>query len=630
MNQRLRIAIICLFQLVLPVSLSAQVEVIRPLRSNTMLLQEGKTPTDNTVRRQSINSLVLPFTDDFSGTSPYADPNLWLDRGVYINSHLPKNMLTVGVATFDGLDANGQPYDNSFSTSQGSCDTLTSQPIQLNLNKRVSLSFMVQRKGNGDAPELSDSLVLEFYNPTDSLWSRQWFLKGGVSNGADTLFESYWLHIDSNSVFQQDGFRFRFRNHGARTGALDHWHLDYVRLYQSFDPSGGTVDSVWSDVAMTRPVSSLLQDYTAVPWEHFLSLSPTQQSDLLVDSAAMYYRVTSSLPADVGFNHRIYDFQGTQTSAIGATNGNIFPGRPNNAFLNYTFPITSTALPNSPALTSDSTYFTIRNYFSNGNAFPGLKSNDTVEFKQVFYNYYSFDDGSAEGGYDLIGTNTGKVAMRFDFLQPDTLRAVQFFFAQYGDTVTNLLFNLKVWSSISPETVLYQKPNQRAKYADSLNGFATYFLDAPLYVNGPIYIGFQQQQNFPSGIHLGFDKNTSSNSRMYYNAGSGWVNTTVANGSFMIRPVFGEPYGITSIGDQPEVTSPIALFPNPARDRVNFNIDSSLKPERIVLFDALGRIVFESEYINFIDCSSFESGHYHVSVILRNGERLSGKLFIVR
>jgi hypothetical protein len=344
----------------------------------------------------------------------------------------------------------------------------------------------------------------------------------------------------------------------------------------------------------------------------------------------MYYRVTSSLPADVGFNHRIYDFQGTQTSSFGATNGNIFPGRPNNVFLNYSFPVSSAALPISPALTSDSTFFTIRNYFSNGNAFPGLKSNDTVEFKQVFYNYYSFDDGSAEGGYDLIGTNTGKVAMRFDFLQPDTLRAVQFFFAQYGDTVTNLLFNLKIWSSISPETVLYQKPNQRAKYSDSLNGFATYFLDVPLFVSGPIYIGFQQQQNFPSGIHLGFDKNTASNSRMFYNVGSGWVNTTVANGSFMIRPVFGEQYGITSVGAQLDGLSPLVLFPNPASDKLNFKIDPSLNPERIVVFDLMGRIVFESEYFDSIDCSSFQSGHYHVSVSLRSGERLNGKVLIAR
>jgi hypothetical protein len=381
---------------------------------------------------------------------------------------------------------------------------------------------------------------------------------------------------------------------------------------------------------MTSPISSFLIDYTSVPWAHFNALNSTQQESLIVDSSAMHYRVTDDQPADVGFNHRIYNLQGTLVSSFGATNGNIFPGRPNNLFLDYSFPVSSTTFPATPSISTDSTYFTIKNFFSNGNAFPGLKSNDTVEFKQVFYNYYSFDDGTAEGGYDLIGTNTGKVAMRFDFLQPDTLRAVQIYFAQYGDTVTNLLFNLKIWSSLSPETVLYQKPNQRARYADSLNGFATYFLDQPIYVTGPVYIGFQQQQNFPSGIHLGFDKNTSSNSRMFYNVGSGWVNTTVANGSYMIRPVFGESYGITSLPEEFAGVSQVGVYPNPATNRLYFQFDESNPPYSLLIYDLTGRIVYNGNFNSSLECHDWSSGHYFVSFLFNNGRTANSRFIIAR
>ena len=41
---------------------------------------------------------------------------------------------------------------------------------------------------------------------------------------------------------------------------------------------------------------------------------------------------------------------------------------------------------------------------------------------QKFFNYYSYDDGSAEIGYGVSGNTDLKIAYKFDVLKPDTLR----------------------------------------------------------------------------------------------------------------------------------------------------------------------------------------------------------------
>jgi hypothetical protein len=186
------------------------------------------------------------------------------------------------------------------------------------------------------------------------------------------------------------------------------------------------MDTLLQDVSMTQPGKSLMQEYTAVPWDHFISLSSIDQQNLLRDSSQMDYRVNGNAPSDVGFNNRIYNYAGSYVAGFGADNGNIFPNRPPQQNLVYAFGVDS-IFPNTPSLLPDSNRFTILNYFTNGNAFSGLKTNDTTRYTQEFYNYYSFDDGSAEVGYDLINAPNGKVAMKFEIFKPDTLRAVRIF-----------------------------------------------------------------------------------------------------------------------------------------------------------------------------------------------------------
>ena len=53
------------------------------------------------------STLSLPFIDDFSYDSHQVDNDLWMESSVFVNRTYPINPPTIGVATFDGLDANG-------------------------------------------------------------------------------------------------------------------------------------------------------------------------------------------------------------------------------------------------------------------------------------------------------------------------------------------------------------------------------------------------------------------------------------------------------------------------------------------------------------------------------------------
>ncbi len=617
----------------------AQHELLTPMYGNPKLKEYLlKHPASANKMGALIDTVDLPFVDDFSYEGVYPTADLWTDNDVFVNGQFPRNPITIGVATFDGLDEFGNPYDNAASTIQGGCDTLTSKYIRLltrpssqgggqySLADSITLSFYWQKKGWGDGPDSNDSLVLDFYNFTSNQWSRQWFLKGIISGGQDTSFTSVQIRI-SNAAFLTDGFRFRFRTYGSKTGSLDHWHLDYIRFFKAYNQFTGQMDTLLQDVAMTQPGKSLMNEYTAVPWNHFTSLSQIDQENLLRDSSRMDYRVNGNAPSDVGFNNRIYNFAGSYVSGFGAANGNIFPSRPQQQNLIYSFGVDS-IYPNTPSWKVDSTYFTVKNYFTNGNAFSGLKTNDTTSYTQEFFNFYSLDDGTAEVGYDLINAPNGKVAMKFEILKPDTLRAVRIFFVQQGVDVSSKLFTIKIWSSLNPEVLIYQESGLTPAYIDSLNGFASYVLTGVVPVAGTIYVGFQQVLG--DGLHLGFDRNTASNSRMFYNVGAGWIQTAVAAGTYMIRAVVGKVDLFVGVPEQNFVNTTFDLYPNPSNDYVFISSMNENDFLRIEMLSMEGKLVKSEAFTKKINISDLPVGMYIVRLLTQNGRTAQRKLIIAR
>ena len=236
--------------LLFSVSLGFTQVVESPLSTNPQLtLQYENGKLQNSFAQKSNTTLDLPFIDDFSKNHlPGASVVLWEDNFVFINATYPIVPPTIGVATFDGLDFNGYPYDFENPTSYGEADVLTSCTINLSEDAdgnpyspsdSIYLSFYYQPQGLGDSPEPQDSLVLEFYVAETDSWIHQWSTPGE----GQTSFRLVYIPIVDDIYFSPD-FKFRFRNYATLSGNLDHWHIDVVWL----DKNRSTSQVGFSDV----------------------------------------------------------------------------------------------------------------------------------------------------------------------------------------------------------------------------------------------------------------------------------------------------------------------------------------------------------------------------------------------
>ena len=149
-------------------------EVLTGLRVNKAIARESvKSDKPAPVRAE----LHLPFVDDFSNYTGYPDPILWLDRYAFVNRTFAIQPPTMGVATLDALDENGNVYAHADGASF-QADYLTSQPIRLDYNFTLNREMRV-----------SDSLYLSFYyQPAGgSLSGLEWERLGNRPEGRDSL-----------------------------------------------------------------------------------------------------------------------------------------------------------------------------------------------------------------------------------------------------------------------------------------------------------------------------------------------------------------------------------------------------------------------------------------------------------
>ena len=96
--------------------------------------------------------LQLPFFDDFSDYEGYPDQSRWQSVQAYVGKGYAREAPTVGMATLDALNENGDLYPQA-STNLFTADTLTSQVIRLD-----SLTGTIRR-----ALHAGDSIILSFF-----------------------------------------------------------------------------------------------------------------------------------------------------------------------------------------------------------------------------------------------------------------------------------------------------------------------------------------------------------------------------------------------------------------------------------------------------------------------------------
>lgn len=603
-------------------------EVLTGLGENVRVKKAARNADLKISGSQRGQMLQLPFLDDFTNPGVFPNDSLWIERDVFINNSYCFKPFNIGVATFDALNDTGSIHSNSL-PSIFSSDTLTSREIRLDsitaINKKLSpkdsvyLSFHIQPQGLGNAPEEKDSIVLKFYSPKTKSWFHQWSMGG---KDLQTFYDSNLAYTKrimipvTDSIFFQKGFKMRFYNYASLSdnnipswvGNVDIWNLDYVYM----DIQRTYNDTSLVDWTLTSEAHSLLKDYEQMPWNQYKA-APQVEMD---DTFNIAYRSNKGHKKDVNMTFTYKDLSGLSSP-----------------YTTVPSPITNQKMPSFstyefvhqlddqyPANTL--TYNDFELLFHINVPDDPYNFNDTSRFYQRFYNYYAYDDGTAEAGYGLSLAGS-QLAYQFRLNDPDTLQSVMMYFNRVKNNANVKNFTLTVWDDDGgkPGNVIYEQTGVFPKFNNRLNSYSTYVLDNPVPVGGTFYVGWQQVTD--DNLNLGFDVNRNARSHIFYNTFGNWSNT-IYEGALMMRPILGnEKYAHVGVEHQEEPQQPLVIYPNPASPGEQLNIKAkNTQPLTIQLFDLQGKMHGTYQVSGNFRLPELSPGMY----ILRIQEKESGLL----
>ena len=593
-----------------------------PLQINQRLVQEYISNPENFNHHldKSGGPLGLPFFEDFNSDSPLPDPAKWEDNLIYVNNTMGNKPPSIGVATFDGLDAFGQPYYGG----SGPSDTLTSRPIDLSpysSNDDIYLSLFVQAKGNGEKPEPGDSLVLEFKTNSGG-WVQiaEYAGLSGVAPDFIPPFEQNFYPITA-AQYLHDNFQFRFRNYSANTGFVDVWNLDYIQI----DTNRSPTDSSTDDIAFIDVPQSILNTYTSMPFDQFRADIPGElELGVVMD-------ITNHFGTGKSIDQRTISATELNSGAVvmptknfGAEN--FTPGQ-NLTFsdqLNLNTDFDFATLPNQASLANGviETEFVLQA----GGQGADYLANDRVQIRTYFEDYFAYDDGSAEASVVAQGQGT-QVVQAFHSNVDDTIKAVQFHFQHVQAPITSQTFNLKIWINSLDNDEDFDMNFLSPSHVDSLNGFTTYVLDEQVLLQSgdDFYVGWQQFSQTSNPIPVGFDKNNPEASTLsYFKTGADdWQPFPATfSGALMIRPVMGGDPLVSTI-DPPTVSHDFKLFPNPVSEILKVEVTNRhFEFDSFSLFDLRGIECLTGNFSTTIDVSDLPDGTYIILLDdLNSGQR---------
>jgi len=509
-------------------------------------------------------ALSLPFFEDFTNYETYPNPLKWKDALVYINNTFPINPISRGVATFDGLNAYGVPYDSVNKYASIYADSLTAQPIDLSNylpNDSIYLSFYYQPGGNGFEPDLNDSLML-FFKLSNGLWNKVWSKEGASS----TDFKQVLIPI-TNPIYLTSNFQFRFINKVTMLTNDDHWNLDYIKINSSRSQS----DTLINDLAFAKNPDFLLSDYTHMPYNQFQAAINSNW----LSEHKVYLRNNTLNTITNSFN---YTAKELSTGLVFAGFSNFTTSIPTNTTANLallTYTPTYTAAANQDKVVFEQTYYTAP--IANQNTI-----NDTVVTKQVFDNYLAYDDGSAEKSYylNLFNTLPGKIAVEHQLYTKDTLTGIAIQFGRQIPTNANKYFSIAIMKTLAgingavKDSIIYKEDFFFPRFRDSINRFWMYTFSSPVILPvGSFYIStIQPALSGSDSLYFGLDANRTLANHQYYNVLNSWQSSQI-DGALMIRPLLGKAIATASVATPQPSNFSISISPNPAHDYISIQSD---------------------------------------------------------
>jgi len=565
---------------------------------NNILLQGNKIMRKSV---QVVDTLELPFFDDFTQNSVYPSSKFWLDSNVFVNNSFADTPIFKGVVTFDCIDKNGHIYSHANSLTF-IADTLVSKPINLNYppESNIFISFFVQPQGLAyDPPEERDSLVLKIKSP-EAKWKSIWRMSGETS----FPFKQVLIPI-TDTAYLKKGFQIQFLNYASvssdnRSSNGDYWNLDLVRI----DTGMSVNDTTINDVGFVTTPKSYLKDYYAIPATHM-------NTDFDNRSNNQSYRNYGD--STIGFDRNLYfkvpGFE-TYPDSIRNIGGTVdmYP----HSYVVHDFVYTSTIFNPIFFNGKDTVEVAIKSVLNlNSNVPEEYRRNDTAYFTQKFYNYYALDDGVPEAGIGMDGIESegAMLAIKFYTIKPDTLRSIRFWFNRVnGNSNLDLAFDMLVWDNDEgkPGNIIYEEDDLYTKYGYGADNYVDYMLETPFLLSDTFYIGFRQ--NHETYMNLGFDKNYDNSEKTFYSFGN-WQQSS-NKGSIMIRPVFGAKFsvGITRLN---KPINKIDIYPNPASIMVNIDMNNEFI---LKIYNQIGKLIETFYNKNIIDVSNYPEGLYFLNI----------------
>ncbi|MFO8055282.1 MAG: T9SS type A sorting domain-containing protein [Bacteroidales bacterium] len=629
--------VFCIFLLIGIIVKTQGQEVLTGLSENAVVKKAAKQQRMQPDKSRGTQQLELPFLDDFTRPGVFPDDSLWQDRNVYINNSYCYKPFSIGVATFDALNDTGTVYAHAQTTSFPA-DTLTSQEIRLDSipssNKALSpadslyLSFYIQPQGIGNPPQESDSLLLKFYAPGQQKWVHMWGMAG---NDLQTFYDSNLVYKKrimipvTDTMFFHKDFKMRFMNYASVSnnnipswvsGNIDIWNLDFVHM----DIQRTHNDTSLMDWMLTSQAHSLLNNYEQMPWDQFKAAPLPEMNDTF----RINYRSNRGHRKDVNMTFRIIDLSGLSSP-----------------YNTHPSPITNQKMPSFSTFEFEHVFDYV--YPSNTQKYNDFEllfhisvpddprnSNDTSRFYQRFYNYYAYDDGTAEAGYGL-STNGAELAYQFTLNKDDTLQSVQMYFNHVKNKANIHPFTLTVWEDNNgkPGNVIYEQPGMSPEI-EGLNKFHTYELDKPQAVSGTFYVGWQQSSS--DNLNIGYDKNNNAQDHIFYNTFGQW-NQTIYEGALMIRPILGDDkqahVGIEDSKKDP--TGSVEIYPNPIKsgERLRLKTPQSRNHLRCSLYNLQGRLIKRYDTATPLIMPALDNGMYLLHIQNQESGASSMKKIII-
>lgn len=579
-------------------------------------------------------ALSLPFFDDFTtpldGAPKAAN---WLPGGgVLVNNRFPVAPPTRGVATFDGLQANGRPYGSGYSD----IDTLASQPIDLSgrtAADRLYLGFYWQagnifRRPSANSGTAAVSLQLEFKDQA-GLWVPVWTRR---SDGTRENFRRKFVAIDQ-ARFLHGNFQFRFRAKGSLANNDDSWSIDYVKLA----PVRVRADSLFQDVATSRPLSSLLARGTAMPiGQYNAATDPTAQLN-----PATFTTINNL--SDSGF-----PVPGRWVGQL-----DVLPAGPSalfrtTDFLSLSSPqfqfriegdLRSSPLPVSAAPKTVRHRLTL--ITNEANTDPRTLPNDTISRLTELSDYFAYDDGTAEANVSVPpSTQTQSYyALRFELNKPDQVRSIRI--SPSFPSASRRSITVNVWDADPANNgapTRQPKATQTIVLPESLPAGQTFVevtFPTPVPVSGRFYAGYGHGLiTTPLSMNIDLNNVPQADAFWQFTRNIWEPKLTVSpdtppqyeGWALMLRPVMTNTV-LSSAAEA--VAAAYSLYPNPATQG---QVRVQGRYTRAQVLDALGRVAWQQPVSQHgqpvLELGALPAGLYLVQLILADGQTVSKRLIL--